>query len=337
MTKTKQVIVFGTDAQVRGIGGILAKNGVEVVGVSSMDSYQPLIAVVRKYRDTGLVLLCGTPLNNNVLYATQEVRRLTKSPILVVMSQCRITTPSKEKVFQAGATEVLHSPNHIEDEQVVMAAVRMLGISLRLERKEELSPLPRVVPQQPLRQPPTLALVPLSQTAPETVVRPAAEPAQAETAQALKPTPFVPAQSMDETAATMLDLAVRLETNAKLLREWAEEMLASTKRQQGQAPQSENVLVDHLLIGQMVAKGHAVTFCGKTFHLSHQQAKMLDILCQNHGNGGADKERFKEIGIKTPGTVAVVMSGLRKTLAQHLLGAGISCQGGKYRLELPSR
>lgn len=66
-------------------------------------------------------------------------------------------------------------------------------------------------------------------------------------APALKPTPFVPAQSMDEAAATMLDLAVTLETNAKLLREWAEEILASTKRRRGQVSQTESASASSLL------------------------------------------------------------------------------------------
>lgn len=320
-TKTKQVIVFGTDAQVRGIGGILTKNGVDVVEAPAVDSYQPLTTAIKQHRDADLVILCGMPLNNQVLYATQEARRLTKSPILVVMSQCRITAPSKEKVLQAGATNVLHSLNHIEDGQVALTAAKMLSISLRLERKRESTPISHMPP-----------LPVLSETAPHHSAEPMKEPAPMPVS-----APTASVQTVDQKAAVMLDLAVRLEMNAKLLREWAEEILASTKRRQGQAPQSENVLADNLLIGQMVAKGRMVTLCGETFHLPHQQVKALEILYRCRGNGGASKDLFHGIGIKTPVAVSVAMSALRKRLAKAMPGTGIRCQGGKYHLEFPLR
>ncbi len=350
MKNSKKAIVFGTSGQANGIGSILKKNGVEVIEAPTSDSYRPLVAAIKKHRTPDLVVICGAPLNNNILYATQEVRRLSKSSILVVMGERRITAPSKEKALQAGATEVLHSPHHIEDEKVVLTAARMLGISLRLDRKQELPLPPRVVPSRPPLQ---LRVVPVSQTPPvaSETAPPTAEPARMKPASISSPVPAVLVRTMDEEAAMMLDLATHLETKAKLLREWAEEILAAAQQsleeplspaeQQEVKPLEQNILTDSLLtIGEIVTKGCMVTFHGRTFHLTHQQVKILDLLCRERGNGGASKELLFGLGIKTPAAISVIMSGLRERLTEvcadwhNLIGR---CQNGRYPLKIPSQ
>ncbi len=323
MNKPKKTIVFGTDDQVKGIGSILQKNGMEVVEVPTVNAYQPLITAVKQHRDADLIILCGKPLDNKIAYPTQEVHRQNAAPILAVLGQWRF--PDEPKVIRAGAAKVLHSRDVIEDKEVAVAAGKMLGLTICVGQAA----------QQHLKLvKPEAASV---SSVPHGINPRPAETAKAGTSSVSLLPELAVTRSMDEIAELLLATASALEAQAKTLRQHAEEMLPSARRQQVN-PQS--VPTDPILtIGEIVMKGRMVTFCGKTFHLPHQQVKILDTFCRNRNNGGVSKELLRGLGLKTSTAISVAVAGLRERLEkvcpswEQAIGR---CQNGSYPFRLPT-
>ena len=116
----RKVLLFAPPPRLKGLRELLKLDGVlEVVEVVVADGWHVLIAAIKKHKDAAAIIVYGggETIEPFLLLMTQQIRKITSAPILLVMLK-NISRSKESDLRAAGITEILARYDAIKDREV---------------------------------------------------------------------------------------------------------------------------------------------------------------------------------------------------------------------------